>query len=235
MPAIAQPAGKTSSSEDVAIAFFKTGNVQPDFTRWAMKATKHAMVQKTREKDYLEKETRRLSLLWNNYDPSRDMLSVKTLVNVTLNSTVSNQGEVSYSMMLSFQKGAADYFPFKFQDYMIALVPQKLSNLFVQPLHKEEYNLLHTTFDGSSGRGILYLLLKPVKADLTQPYEMDNHEQWMFVTDVAGMNLQSSAEAPLWDYSAPWYVTPTTADVQQMFTRHKDAEKAEDAAEGIIP
>jgi hypothetical protein len=233
--AMAQAPEKTSSSENVAIAFFKTGNVQPDYTRWAMKAVKHSMVQKTREKEYLEKETGRLSALWNAYDPAKDMLSVKTKVDVKLATEVTKAGDVSHSMTISFQKGAADYFPFKFQDYMIALVPQKLGETLIQPLSLEQFNLIHASFEGSSGQGILYLSLKPVKADMTRPYEMDNHEQWMFVTDIAGMSLQDHNGSPLWDYSAPWYVTPTTADVQQMFTRHKDEEKAEDAAEGIIP
>ena len=55
------------------------------------------------------------------------------------------------------------------------------------------------------------------------------------VTDVAGLSLKQAHGGPLWNYSAPWYVTPTTQNVRNLFTRQQEKERAEDAAEGIIP
>lgn len=233
---LAQAPEKSSTNEDVAIAFFKTGGVTPDFTKWAMKSDKHATVQKAREKEYLEKELRRYNELWNAYDPARDMIAVKATAAVSLGTAVSAAGEVSHSMTILFDKGAADYFPFQYQDYMIAVIPQKLNQFLAQSLPPEQFNLLQASFDGkASGRAVLYFLLKPVKADMSRPYEMDGHEQWMFVTDIAGLSLKNARGQPLWNYTAPWYVTPTTKDVRDMFIQQEDKEKADDAAEGIRP
>lgn len=234
LPAYA--AEKLSSNEDVAIAFFKTGGVTPDFTKWALKSDKHATVPKPREAEYLAKEIRRTRELWENYDPEKDTITLKTMVDVKLATEIDEKGLPHHSMTLSFEKGAADYFPFKFQDYIIAVVPQKLNQLLAQSLPPEQFSLFQTEFDNKwSGRGLLYFELKPVKADMSRPYEMDGHEQWMLVADVASLSLKNPRGSALWNYSAPWHITPTTRGVRDMYSRQEEKERADDAAEGIAP
>jgi hypothetical protein len=232
----AQTQEKTSTGEEVAIAFFKAGGVSPDFIKWAKKSKSYNTVQKAREAAYFEKETRRLNGLWQNYNPATDMIVVKTSVFIALNMSVDEKDKAAHSMTLAFDKGAADYFPFQFQDYMIAVIPQHLNTLMQQPLQKAQYDLMHSSFgDKTAGHGTLYLMLKAIKADTSRPYSMDDHEQWMFVTDVAGLSLKTQQGSPLWNYSAPWYITPTSQDVRNLFTMQERQERADDAAEGIIP
>jgi hypothetical protein len=78
--ACAQFEGKVSSNEDVAMAFFKTGNTKPDFELWARNTKNYKVQPPTHALRYIEDEKQRLIKAWQKYDPESNTIILQTKV-----------------------------------------------------------------------------------------------------------------------------------------------------------
>lgn len=223
-PAKAQSAFATSTSEDVAIAFFKTANVKPDFTKWARESREFKTTAPARVDDFLYKESQRLLRRWNEYDPETTLIRVGATVSVVLEHFAKDGGE-AFRMTMSFDKGDVTYFPYEFQNYKFAVVPQKIETLLKQAISREQFDLISADFKGATvGSAKMEVQLKPVRSYLRQPYMLDGVEQWMMLTDTVTLALKSSRSgAALWTYGAEWYVSPVTREVQELYKDHQPA------------
>ncbi len=218
-PAGAQTNFATSSNEDVAIAFFKTAGVKPDFTKWAKESREYKITAPTRVDDYLYKESQRLMRRWKEYDPETSLIRVGATVSVVLEHLADKEGGEFFRMTISFDKGDVTYFPYEFQEYKFAVVPQKIETLLRQNISREQYDLITTDFKGeTAGSAKMELQLKPVQSYMQQPYMLDGVEQWMMLTDPVTLALKSPRSgAALWTYGAEWYVSPVTREVQDLY------------------
>lgn len=215
----AQMRVEPSSAEDVAIAFFKTANRNPDFDLWAKGTQEFKTIAPARANDYLFREKQRLMRLWQKYDNQEPIIDIKTNVFLEVKATTDKDGNELYWMYISFGKEEATYFPYKFQEYKIAVIPQMIETLMIQPLQKEQYLMILQEFDNqSAGNGTMYMQLKPVKAYIHQPYKIDNQDQWALLSDIATMTIKSvKTHAPYWTYSADWYTSPVTEELRDLF------------------
>jgi len=218
---------QVSTPEEIGIAFFKTGGSNPDFTKLAKGTRAYRLAPLVRRDAYLQQEKQRLIQLYNAYDPSHT-LRVRTRTGVTLTETPRKDNTPLYSMTLSFGRDDTPFFPYKYQDYDIAVIPQKLTDLLHQNLSELQFNALKAAFDQQmQGTVDLYVELKPVKAYLDRPYDIEGTQQWVLLTNVAGMTLTTRLGARLWDYSAPWYVSPTTDGLRDMYDKKTEERQQE--------
>ncbi len=204
--AMAQVAPQTATSEDIAIAFFKTANTNPDFDLWATANPRYRITAPARAKYFIEDEKKRLMEKWRDYDAKTDFVEIYAPVSVELKKTVDNSGDEKYWMYMSFGKDNVTYFPYKFLEYQFAVIPHAIETMMIQPLQKDQFTMMVDDFKGAMhGPAKLYLQLKPSKAYINQPYMIDGEEQWAMLTDIAGLLLKSRRSGmTLWHYSADW-------------------------------
>jgi hypothetical protein len=218
-PASAQMRGEPSNAEDIAIAFFKTAGTNPDFDKWAKGGKDYMTTAPARVPDFLYKEKQRLIQLWQKYDGTDPIIDIKADILVTLKTTADEDKNLFYWMYISFGKDDAVYFPYTYQDYKIAVIPQLIETLMIQQLQKEQYEMmLHEFGEKQEGSAVMYLQLKPVKAYIHQPYKIDGEEQWALLSDIATLSVKSyKTGSPFWNYSADWYMSPVTEELRDLY------------------
>ncbi len=212
-------AQETTTGEDVAIAFFKTGDSNPDFDLWAKSSKEYKVAPPARADEALFNEKQRLFTKWRAYDPDADVLNVSGNVRVELKAVTLKSGEEQFWMYMIFPEGDVTYFPYKFLEYHFAVIPQQIETLMIQQLQKEQYDMILSSFSGSpAGNAVLHLQLKPARAYMQQPYIIDNKEQWALLCDIATMSLISArAGKTMWNYGADWYVSPVTQELRDLY------------------
>lgn len=218
-PSFAQIGIEPSTNEDVAIAFFKTADTNPDFEKWARDGKGYKTIAPSQAADYLYDEKQRLMRLWKKYDGDNAMIDINTNVDIDLKTTADEDGNQFYWMYINFGKDSSVYFPFTYLEYKIAVIPQMIETMTIQKLQKEQFLLMQQEFDGKvRGQGSLSLQLKPVKAYIHQPYNIDGQDQWALLTDVATMSIKSHrTNAPYWNYSAQWYMSPVREELNDLY------------------
>lgn len=216
-----------ATAEQVAMAYFKTANIKPDFEKWARASDEFKSIAPARVPDFLEKETGRLEKEWKAYNPNENNLKINIPADITLKSTVDKENEIHYLIYITFQQGPIDYFPYVFQEYNFAILPQKLESTLVQPLPKEQLEYLFNQFgESEKGSAMLHIELKPAKAYTSQPFEMDGIEQWVLLADIATMSLTSLKNgSQLWNFGAKWYVSPGTKALQDLYKGSQDKQQ----------
>lgn len=212
-------AGDPDIAEDVAIAFFKAGDTNPDFDLWAKNSMEYKVASPARAAEVLQVEKQRLLKKWRAYNPEENVLEVKGNVNVELKAFTTKEGEEQYWMHMGFKEGEISYFPYKYQKYLFAVIPQQIESLMIQQLQKEQYMLIRKDFgEKDFGIATLTLQLKPVKSYTQQPYVIDDKEQWALLCDIATMALAAQGTGQsMWNYSADWYVSPVRQELQDLY------------------
>ena len=218
-PVKAQEALPLSTAEDVAIAFFKAGHTNPDFDKWAKGTREYKIVAPVRAEDYVAKEKQRLIKKWQSFNLDSDILNIRSTITVHLKQGVDDKGNETYAMEMAFDKNDAPYFPFEFQDYKFAVIPQKMGTFQKQPLTKEQFALLYADFEQSlTATAYLMLQMKAAKSYIQQPYDIDGVEQWVLLADPVTLALKSyRTGADLWTHGASWYVSPAKQEVRELY------------------
>lgn len=208
-----------ATGEDVAIAFFKTGETNPDFDMWAKSSRDYRVAPPVRADEVLHTEKQRLMQKWRDYDTKESVLNITAMVSVELKTITNKDGSEQYWMYIVFPQGEVTYFPYKYLKYDLAVIPQQIESLMIQPLPKDQYMMIRTNLGDTTGaNAYLSMQLKPTKAYLQQPYIIDNKEQWALMCDVATMSLLSyKTKQVMWTYSADWYVSPVTQQLRDLY------------------
>jgi hypothetical protein len=209
-----------STGEDVAFAFFKTGGQNPDFDLWAKKSKGYQNAAPALVNEYLAEEKQRLMRRWKDYNAAEDLLTIAAPVTLIVRKTQdANQAE-QFSMDIAFDAGEITYFPYTHYDYNFALIPQNFEPLLRPALAPEQFRLIFAELgEKSIGPAQLFLQLQPVKAYINEPYKIDGVDQWAIICNVASLSLKSAKTGQaLWDYTAPWYISPVKEKVQDLYT-----------------
>lgn len=208
-----------STPEQVAIAFFKTDGLTPNFEQWARNNDSFKRVAPTRVAKYIDGEKQRFSKIWHNYNPEEDFIVVKTRVDLNISARTPKDMPQEYWLNIQFIEGDASYFPIVFQDYNFAIIPQKMETLLLQPLRREQYDILHQQLGAATqGYADLYVQLKPARAHTNQPFVIDGQERWVLLCDVIGMEIKrEKSDDAIWNYSADWYVSPVQEELQNLY------------------
>lgn len=209
-----------SSREDVAIAFFKTGDVLPNFESWAKNMEAYKTVPLGETSTFIKKEKERLTKRWLNYNPQEDFIVFKVPVRITLSAVEGQKDHAKYWMRIAFadKDMSEEYFTVGFQGYYIAVIPQKSDETLIQNLRPEQFMALSERFgDSLVGTADLYIELRPAQAYTNAPHKIDNSDQWVLLSDVISMTLTDRESKPFWNYSASWYVSPKTLELNNLY------------------
>lgn len=208
-----------ADSEDVAIAFFKTGGQPPNYLTLIRGLPKYRDTPVAKQDEFIANQTQRLQQAYARYNPETDLLTIRTRVQVELHAVQleDEKKTVKYSMTLSFGKDDALFFPYSLGDYHIAVLPKKMDSRFDQNLEPSQYDLIKSIQDGEKGLAQLYIQLKPSKAYMDAPVSIGGKEQWVLAADVAGLVMTDSRGSTLWSYSPDWYVSPMTKELRDIY------------------
>lgn len=208
-----------SSAEDVAFVFFKTAGSPPDFDKWAKETKEYKVAAPAFAANVANKEKQRLMRRWQDIEQRAPSLETRMDVPVVLHHEISQEGAEHFWMSIKLPENDIFYFPYSFHEYSFAVMPEGLEKVKLQPLQKAQYELMLSAFDNQlQGNAALYVLMYPVKAYMDQPYEIHGKEQWALITRVAALSLKATrTQASLWDYSAPWYLSPKEREVRGLY------------------
>lgn len=201
---------KISSTEDVVIAFYKTGNHRPDFEHWIKETDPYRTTAPFLRPKTMKKELARLKNAYASFNPEENFLTLKTDVFAEIRAYQDKEKpkETTHLLEMSFVAGDAGYFPYEFLKKRFAVVPQELQKHLKPEIPKEQAAYLKQQLGNEGGRVRMILQLRPLEADMKAPYQVDGHKQWAFLTQIASLSLWSDHGGLLWEYTAPWYITP---------------------------
>lgn len=218
-----------STTEDVVIAFYKTGGAKPNFEKWVKDREPYRTTPIARRPETLELETTRLKNLYAAFDPKNDFLTIKTTARAHTAQTPdpADPTKTIQSLVMEFQAGDADYFPYDFMGERFAVIPQNIKQHLNPAIPRAQYDYLLNVL--GNGKPVTMIIeLRPAKADLTAPFDMDGtgggpsekdgKGQWMFLTDIASISIWNKNGTMLWEYTAPWYVTPMRDSLLDLHT-----------------
>lgn len=215
--AYAQNIVKFSSSEDIAIAFYKSGNKIPNFERWIKETKPYNLTPVARRKERMAQEKSRLHLAYRNFDPDQDFLTIRTYVKMWPQEQINEAGEKTYSLHMTFiEAPEALYFPYEWLGERIVVMPHKLDKLMNSPITAAQYNLIKRSL-ASSAKNTLIVQLRVTEADLSQPYMIDGLQQWVLKAEVVVLEAWNRQGGRLWEYTAPWYVSPRTKKLNSLY------------------
>lgn len=227
---------KISTAEDVVIAFYKTGGATPPYEKWIKGREPYATTAVARRPALLEQERARLKSLYAAFNPSRDLLTVRTTViaKAAQYQDPDDKDKAVSVLEMRFEAGDADYFPYDFLDERFAVIPQDIARHLKPEVGNEQFNYLNAQLE--RGKPVTLILeLRPVKADMEAPFNLDGtgggvdaddgKGQWMFLTDIASMSVWNKAGSMLWEYTAPWYITPMRQNLLDLKPQEKGLQE----------
>ena len=216
-PATAQNRVTFSSTEDIAIAFYKTGGSIPNFERWTKERKPYNLTPWARREAMLKNEMTRLKLAYRNFDPKGDFLTIRTFVDMDPQEQVGEDEEVTYKLPITFSEAPdALYFPYEFLGERIVLMPYSMEKVMNGEITEAQYEFI-TDALRHSAKNTMIVRLRANEADLSRPYKIDGLYQWVFKTDIVSLEIWSKQGRLLWEYTAPWYTSPNTVKLNNIY------------------
>jgi hypothetical protein len=215
----AQSRVKFTTTEDVAIAFYKTGGTIPNFENWVKKREPYSTTPWARREALMQTELTRLNNAYLNFNPKEDLLVIRTFVRMEPSETMDDEGLKTHHLNAEFMNAPdAMYFPYDFLDERFIVMPHKLDLIMKSKISESDYNSLKTNLPQSS-RNTMIVKLRVTEADTNQPYMIDGLEQWVLKAEIATVEIWSPRRTLLWEYSAPWYLSPNTKVLNNLYEK----------------
>lgn len=216
--AYAQKRLKFSNTEDVAIAFYKTGDTIPNFERWIRESEPYKITPWANRETVMTEEKARLQLAYRNFNAEKDYLIIRTMVDAKPTATQQADGSQTYTLNAKFaQAPDALYFPYDFLGERIVVMPHKIDKFLDSALTKPQYDRLI-----DAGKKItdatMIVRLKATESDMSRPYDIDGLKQWVLKTEIVTLEIWNKAGQLLWEYSAPWYISPNTKALNNLYS-----------------
>lgn len=214
----AQAYEPTEAEERVAIAFYKTGGVIPNFDRWVKETAPYIHTPWARRDKVYEEEILRLQMAYQNFNPNKEFLIVQTSIFLNLSEKEDEEGKKTYHLHTKFSEVPdALYFPYNFMAERIILMPYQLHETMNNEISKAQFDYIKKTVRANKQKINTVIRMKPFEADFSQPYEIDGSEQWVFKTKIASIELWDNKDNLIWEYTAPWYVSPHFTEIKEIF------------------
>ncbi len=237
-PAMAQKhKAKSADAEDVVIAFYKTGAARPNFKKWVELREPYLTTPLARRPELMESELKRLNDAYDAFNPITSLITIRTTASASVNQyqDPDNPEELITLLEMRFPVGDADYFPYDLLDERFAVIPKDLRRHMKPRLQNEQYDYMKSVLRES--RPVTMIMeLRPLKANMEAPFSLDAKDgedaddekgQWMFLTDIATMSVWTRSGTMLWEYTAPWYMTPMRDSLLDLHTDKADPATAE--------
>jgi len=218
----AQNSRTLSQTEDVAIAFYKTGDITPDFEQWIKKTSPYRDTPAAKRPKVMEEQLTRLINKYDGYNGDADSLKLRALVeldpqeHVVVSEENDMVKDISHSLKIDF-KYAPDifYFPFEHADQTFTIMPFNLEEILNVTIDEDYYEFF-SEVSQSNDKLYLHLSMKPREAVTDRPVEIDGTNQWILKTDIATAEIWKR-DRLIWEYTAPWYIAPELKVLQDMY------------------
>lgn len=221
----AQSIYRSSSSNEVAMIFYKTGQSVPNFTKWVERSKEFQHTPWALREDKLKEEREKLAQTYEEIDLLKSLIRVKVPINLSLNKEIIKDKEL-HSLSLNF-RGAenVDYFPYQFAKQNIAVIPTNLKLFRKNIISLDKYNQISEYLKKANKNSIkAFIELQAYEADLTQPHDLDGTDQWILKTKIAVMTIIDNKDYIIWERMEPWYISPTTHTLNDLYQGQYEKE-----------
>jgi len=215
-----------SSGEDIAIAFYKTGDIAPNFTNWIENTAPYINTPWAKREDVMKKERGRVLERFNQYNPLESDLTIRTKVILEAQEVFEeideNIVETTYFLNISFLDNEdVMYFPYVHANQNYAVMPFGLEKITRTEINKPEYDFY---IENLIPKRPYYLNIdmRANQAVTKRPIEMDGINQWVLKTNIASSEIWDQNDALIWEYTAPWYTSPELEKLQNIYDLKKD-------------
>tara|TARA_B100000508_G_scaffold67106_1_gene52397 strand:+ start:692 stop:1438 length:747 start_codon:yes stop_codon:yes gene_type:complete len=208
-----------SSSEDVALLFYKTGSAIPNFTSWIEETPEYHHTPWAKREKKMRAEKNKLALRYQNTSPENDLIKIKVPVELSLQIIEENTEKPIHVLSLKFV-GAnnIDYFPYKFMEQNIAVIPTNLKLFKNNKISKKKFIAIKPLAEKARNNIFSAIIeLQAQNVDITQPYNLDGIDQWIFRTRIAIFSVFDSKNNVIWERMEPWYTSPITENLNNLY------------------
>lgn len=209
---------KPSTSEDIAIAFYRFVDAQPDFRRWIEASEVFQSTEAVNRAVIYQTEKRRLVGKFREIAPRTQLFTIEVPVVVKITKVLEATNK-PYLLEFLPRIDEVSYFPYSIADIWFAVIIRDLDTFLSQRIEEWEYVRLIRAWPQLGSRTEKMNLRAHVKitdADARAPVLLDGQHQWLMMTELASMSLWR-ADDFVWEYQAPWYETPTETELKKLF------------------
>lgn len=200
-PVIAQAQNervRLSTVEDIAIAFYRTGGITPDFKRWIWDRAPFKLAPAALRPRIFKEEMLRIRTAHQTFNKKRDYLTVKLPVDLKPR----KEDDKYYMGMTLKGLDQAHYMSYQFMKEQIAVFPYGLDLIMDSMITSSLYEQLGM-LNQKKNVPFVIIAMEAKEADTSRPYQIDNLQQWIFRTKIQTMTLYTAAGDLLWEYTAP--------------------------------
>jgi hypothetical protein len=194
-------AKKSSTNDEVGVAFLKTANNYPDFNKIVASTDAYKSLDPLAQKDFQSKMVGKLQNSYLAFSPQNSDLIIRVKADVLFTKLPNGEGSLKMRTLLEDPV----YFPFYFGGYPIALIIKDMEAFRNLSLSKQETDMVYTrlSLDGSV---TLLLQVYPIAADDTSRITLDNIEQYPLLSEIGYIGMLNDQAEQIWAWRNSKYV-----------------------------
>ena len=218
-----------SETEKIGFAFYRLADRTPPFDNWIAQKDEYLLAKPSAKREYLRRETERLTRAYDEYTMDEDLIFLRTEVRVK----VPNKTELaSYDQMglrkpiqIELTEIKENYFPVQIGEMWVAVVANKLEDYLFLSLDDAEYDRiaheLSLDSKGASRPALLEIRLHPTKIDMSQPMPLDGIEAWLMLGEIASISLWKNKDRDnlVWEQNMDWYIPTEQKELIDLYSR----------------
>lgn len=184
---------KSSTNDDVGIAFLKTADNHPNFEKIIEASETFKNMDPLAQKDYKFKMASKLENSYLAFSPQSSDLIIRVKANVLFKKLENGEGTLKLNTLLEDPV----YFPFYFGGYPIALIIKDMELFRNITLSKHETDLVYTRLS-LSGDITLLLQIYPIAADDVKKIRLDDIEQHPLLAEIGYIGMLNDQAEQIW-------------------------------------
>lgn len=182
-----------STNDEVGIAFLKTANNFPDFSKIVEMSDDYKELDPLAQKDFLTKKVSQIQNSYLAFAPQKSDLIIRLKANVLFQRLANGE---SILKLRTFKEDPV-YFPFYFGGYPIALIIKDMDMFRNITLSKEETDIVYSRLS-LSGDVTLLLQIYPIAANDEKPMMLDNIEQYPMLSEIGYIGMLNDKSDQVW-------------------------------------
>ena len=218
---------KSSTQEDVAIAFFKMAGIKPDFKRWVESSSEYQDRSLRERGAFLRMRMDALERAYTQFDPERNHITIGLPVRVRIRPHSDSENQDSAAQLtLYWEDEVYDRIPYPFQNQWLSIVMPVLSENWVLDLNAAEYRAFYEELKlyAHSGRDHsvrALILVHLLGVDARTPFVIDEVEQWLLYGEPMSISLWSATRQGnrrfIWRWRSPKHGSRVQSEINSLF------------------
>lgn len=209
----ARAAVEESPPLDIVFSFYKKIGVAPDFEEWVKKTKDYMDASPVFKPEFLQREAGILQNAFNDFDPKEDLITVSGEADIIL--LYDPNRKSGYLDIKPQEKLNQDMISYQYGEDFFALIPTDLGDLLSFQIDENAHEKLKPA--ARTRRNLTLAVQFYIhQADGTEPLMMEEKPHWLLDARVVSISLLDRRDTLLWQYAAPWYITPTTKDLKAL-------------------